>query len=355
MDKYKECTKCSRSLPATSEYYYKNKGLKDGLENTCKKCRKKRFNRKSLERRKKGLHLIHELNCDWCKEDFKADTKDRRFCSRDCQYEWQRNSKEYKDILDKGFLAFHNQFGDYRTREERFINNFEEYNKGFSYHSGFIDIDSYFKSECNACGHVQERSAICARPSRKERAISCEKCSAKARSARRIGTLLSNYLKRLETNKQKLKRKKARKEVRLLKRIKRKHNLHLKCEECGRMFFNNREKFTCSDCCANKRANRIKDINRREQLVMNGDVDWTISLQQVQERDDSICYLCDEPVNNDDYTIRYDGTFIAGQDYPSIDHVQPVARGGTHTWGNVRLAHRGCNTNKSDRKLIKQN
>lgn len=355
MAKYKKCTKCSKSLPITSEYYYKNKAIKDGFENTCKECRKKRAMEKDKERREKGLHLIHELNCDWCKGNFKADNKDRRFCSRDCQFEWQRESEEFRKILDAGFLATDNQFGDYETRKERFIDNFEKYNEGFLYHSEFINVDSRFKSECKKCGHVQERSATCAIPSRKEKVISCEKCVAKARSAIKVGATLSDYLNRLEANQQRLKRKKIRKEVRVLKKIKRKHNHYLKCEECGRMFFNNTERFTCSKPCANKRSNRIKEINRRELLIKNGKVDWTISLHQVQEKDNGVCYLCNEPVDNDDYVVRDDGVFIAGQGYPSIDHVQPVARGGTHTWDNVRLAHRGCNTQKSDKEIINQN
>lgn len=42
------------------------------------------------------------------------------------------------------------------------------------------------------------------------------------------------------------------------------------------------------------------------------------------------------------------GTVITGDWYPSVDHVQPIAHGGTDTWDNVRLAHRRCNYLKSD-------
>lgn len=41
-------------------------------------------------------------------------------------------------------------------------------------------------------------------------------------------------------------------------------------------------------------------------------------------------------------------TFIAGNMYPSIDHVRPLSRGGLHEWGNVKLAHRICNSIKKD-------
>lgn len=43
-----------------------------------------------------------------------------------------------------------------------------------------------------------------------------------------------------------------------------------------------------------------------------------------------------------------DNNFIVGYDYPSIDHVIPISKGGTHTWDNVRLAHHHCNSIKKD-------
>jgi 5-methylcytosine-specific restriction endonuclease McrA len=38
----------------------------------------------------------------------------------------------------------------------------------------------------------------------------------------------------------------------------------------------------------------------------------------------------------------------AGDSYPSIDHVRPLSKGGTHEWNNVKLAHRKCNWEKRD-------
>jgi hypothetical protein len=35
-----------------------------------------------------------------------------------------------------------------------------------------------------------------------------------------------------------------------------------------------------------------------------------------------------------------------GRNYPSIDHMIPVVRGGLHSWKNVKLAHVGCNASK---------
>lgn len=41
-EKMKTCTKCNKELPATNEYFSKNKATKDGLEHWCKNCRRKK-------------------------------------------------------------------------------------------------------------------------------------------------------------------------------------------------------------------------------------------------------------------------------------------------------------------------
>ena len=35
---FKTCTKCGETLPATTEYFHKNKTGKYGLRSRCKKC-----------------------------------------------------------------------------------------------------------------------------------------------------------------------------------------------------------------------------------------------------------------------------------------------------------------------------
>lgn len=38
-----------------------------------------------------------------------------------------------------------------------------------------------------------------------------------------------------------------------------------------------------------------------------------------------------------------------GDNYPSVDHIVPLAKGGLHSWDNVQLAHFKCNTLKGAR------
>lgn len=42
--KFKICTKCGKSLPATAEYFNRDKSHKDGLSSQCKACRYKKYN-----------------------------------------------------------------------------------------------------------------------------------------------------------------------------------------------------------------------------------------------------------------------------------------------------------------------
>lgn len=57
----------------------------------------------------------------------------------------------------------------------------------------------------------------------------------------------------------------------------------------------------------------------------------------------SICYLCGQPV---DFTIKPPDFFS-----PAVDHIIPLARGGSNELTNLMLTHRGCNLKKSSHLL----
>lgn len=83
-------------------------------------------------------------------------------------------------------------------------------------------------------------------------------------------------------------------------------------------------------------------------LQTHGDFDEDISLARLHQRDGGVCYICGNVTDYNDIEKRDNGDYIAGVSYPSVDHVIPLAAGGTHTWDNVRLAHVWCNSIKSD-------
>ena len=118
------------------------------------------------------------------------------------------------------------------------------------------------------------------------------------------------------------------------------------CKNCGQEYSigvtgYNSEQY-CSAKCAKRWAMRVKN-DRRIRRLKNRPMDSDITLEKLFARDHGICYLCGNPCDWADVT---DGN--AGDQYPSIDHVKPVSKGGSHTWGNIKLAHRVCNLAKRD-------
>jgi hypothetical protein len=128
------------------------------------------------------------------------------------------------------------------------------------------------------------------------------------------------------------------------------------CLSCGGTFIGKSVLNSyCSPKCRGRAENKRKEIckgKRGELILSNGNVDKDISLERLIHRDNNTCYLCGESCDSSDYTMTSEGYHIAGNYYPSIDHVIAIANGGTHTWDNILLAHRICNSVKSDKTLV---
>ena len=133
------------------------------------------------------------------------------------------------------------------------------------------------------------------------------------------------------------------------------------CKHCGKewLFWPSHEKWGrrcspkyCSQKCFNRHNNTTKDVSVRLRRHGRGDeYRESITLDEVIERDGGICYLCGCETSKDDCWYDVNGYHVCGDTYPTRDHVIPIARGGTHTWDNVRLACRRCNSQKNDRTL----
>lgn len=124
------------------------------------------------------------------------------------------------------------------------------------------------------------------------------------------------------------------------------------CEICGGLFITTKAKQKyCSEPC---RKIAIGYDNSGDDRI-NPDVliDKDIALDKLYERDGGICWLCGCSCDWSDCTTTNAGVFIAGNNYPSKDHVIPLAKGGLHAWSNIRLAHRRCNSLKGS-KIIKR-
>lgn len=132
------------------------------------------------------------------------------------------------------------------------------------------------------------------------------------------------------------------------------------CKECGREFtlrelrednpwnFTSKPTFCCTSC-RNRWHRREGRHRRRERGEQKGYGD--VSLLALEERDNHTCYLCGTKTDRSDYRVDESGNFIAGPSYPSIDHVVPLSKGGTHDMSNVRLACCRCNAIKGNRDV----
>ena len=226
--------------------------------------------------------------------------------------------------------------------EERFAHRFELLHKGFEYVSDYKDASGYFKCRCRECGHVDERSAS---SGRRRTILQCANCLELEREE--CKTLYQRELatRRLRRTLLKVIRAEAAEQERAEYLSSLENHT---CSECGDTFTaTSKGNKYCGRRCASRVHDRTKRAKKRLRAEANGAVD-TITLDELIIKDGNECYLCGEECNRNDYVISDEGHFIVGRTYPSIDHVMPVAKGGTHTWDNVRLTHHHCNTIKSD-------
>ena len=110
-----------------------------------------------------------------------------------------------------------------------------------------------------------------------------------------------------------------------------------KCAVCGEWFTAKQTTYICcSPECSKKRDNAQHDHRNSR----NGKPDYSITLSRLYRRDGGVCKLCGKE-------LSFDIDPQSG-DYPSIDHIVPLAKGGLHQWDNVQLACRRCNWEKGD-------
>lgn len=112
------------------------------------------------------------------------------------------------------------------------------------------------------------------------------------------------------------------------------------CEECGlacRPRGHERDQSLCNRCRFIKRARyRGKAMGRRYASEKAGD---DITWGELGERDKWRCHICGDRV------LKRAGKAKQPRG-ATVDHLIPIADGGTHTWDNVALAHRSCNTSR---------
>jgi 5-methylcytosine-specific restriction endonuclease McrA len=212
-----------------------------------------------------------------------------------------------------------------------FVNSFNKnYGDKYIYIGGYTNGDGDVRIECKKC-HMEMQISV--QSIRKHRTLRCLNCI-KIKNESKVEQ------KRIkEENKRKEKEEKRIKELTSI------------CSECGKVFIGtSRGMKYCSKECIKKHNRRVGKIKRRTKVKENGDINWNITLDKLINRDKNVCHICGGKCDKKDYEI-INGNFIAGNSYPSIDHVVPVSKGGTHTWDNIRLAHHYCNAIKNNNMI----
>lgn len=121
------------------------------------------------------------------------------------------------------------------------------------------------------------------------------------------------------------------------------------CETCGKSWESGRnlKKGFCSATCRvtkwrienpeMARASKMDAVRRRRARMQTVEVDH-FSIAEVRANHGSDCYICGKPI---DYSLKF-----PKPNSPSLDHVQPLSLGGSHTLENVAMTHLVCNLKK---------
>lgn len=231
---------------------------------------------------------------------------------------------------------------EYRRKDNgNFAKNTEEYiaeyiertQSDIEYVGGYTGIDNPVRLRCKKCGAEFVRSMTTVR----HKHVRCKVCVNREREERKRQEEVIKQLRRAE-------REAEREERRRIKAATPKAVSYGICKECGELFVISSDHIAyCSETCRKRSDNRRRDKRISKEAM----VDKDITLTKLFSRDKGVCHICGCVCDWDDYEER-DGAFIAGWNYPSIDHVRPLAKGGLHSWDNVKLACRKCNTEKSD-------
>lgn len=227
--------------------------------------------------------------------------------------------KKYSQRL--GHIKKNGSIDDRKEKSREYIETkFPEW----EYLSGFISSDDFLKLRCRKCGTELEKSAVSARHAK---TLVCSTCIEQSKSLKIQNKQMQKMLAFWE------------------------HDFiqasfgFKTCTECGNLFFpENKRQQCCSSKCRKRRQNR-----KREHRIDRAEIiDNTITLEKLFKRDKGICWLCARECDWSNCSRDGETVIVHGM-YPSIDHVIPLAKGGNHTWDNVRLAHHYCNSLKSDK------
>lgn len=205
----------------------------------------------------------------------------------------------------------------------------------YEYVSEYKSLDIEAKVKCTTCGEVRTINMARFRWAKfKGQTVRCDRCYYGQARAKRKAEAEEKHIAKAKAE-----------DARRIKACSGTQATFKFCKSCGAVMFGKHNLKWCDDC-RKKHENKNKEISRRIK-IKNALVDSDITLNGLLRRDGYVCHICGGLCDVNDY-IKTDKTIIAGNNYPSIDHVIPLAKGGLHSWDNVKVAHRICNSLKGD-------
>lgn len=241
--------------------------------------------------------------CETCGKEFTTlSGSNQKYCCEKCQRKANRKLATNPD-------------------DENAIKALAKYNEDWQYVGGYTGSDGFMDVMHIPCGTVATKSVVTVRHNK----IRCDVCEAKEREQRAkekerqriIEREVSQFFKPIKKHKQ----------------IKAKE-----CPICGCFFYDNITKYCSAECSKETLkhyANMKKEVRRRKAWTEESK---TITLPRLYDRDNGVCWICGG-------VCDYDAD-PNDNNYPSVDHVIPIACGGKDEWSNIRLAHRLCNSIK---------
>jgi len=227
--------------------------------------------------------------------------------------------------------------------------------KGFNYLGGYKPRNEKptIRICCQTCGNVFERGFEVTFGN-----LTCPNCRHQ-KVIERQSRKQNEYRTKVEQRRKELEQKRIERQVADDERLNAVHS----CKVCGRdytirdymqrtgMSYRRDSGFCSAECRdamakvnqkENKRKHRGEYNHIRRVKKFGGDYDRGITLKSAIKRFGLTCSICGEQCDlNDRSYSKYCGAL-----YPSVDHIIPLSKGGTHTWDNVQIAHIICNSRK---------
>lgn len=128
------------------------------------------------------------------------------------------------------------------------------------------------------------------------------------------------------------------------------------CKNCGKNFISKNADIIgvpslhlgnyCSDKCNKSilRAREARSSHNRRMKLKGGDLIDLYNLADIKQWN---CWICKEEINKQAKHFRHNINLYG----PSIDHIVPLSKGGTHIWSNVELAHVICNSLRGNKEV----